>query len=319
MNLLNRLLRAAPSPGVAVEVAANYVSAASVDLGSRGTTVTAHAIEPLPEGALVPALVAQNVRDAAAVGSALARVLERVGRPKRVALVVPDPVAKVSLARLERTPERAGDLDRLIRFQMRKSAPFSMDDAQVSWVPVAQSDGAREFVVTLAKRDVIQEYETLCARAGAHAGIVDLATFNIANAVLAGRKAPLADWLLVHTAAGYASIAVLRDSRLLFFRSRGTDADDSLTDLVHQTVMYYEDRLQGAGLGRVFVSESGLGEGAPSARENSRRGLETRLNVPVETVDLRGVAALADRIASAPVLDSLAPLVGLLLRGKEAA
>ena len=48
--------------------------------------------------------------------------------------------------------------------------------------------------------------------------------------------------------------------------------------------------------------------------------LEERLARPVENVDPRTAATLTDRIAAAPVLlDALAPLVGLLLRGGEAA
>jgi hypothetical protein len=40
----------------------------------------------------------------------------------------------------------------------------------------------------------------------------------------------------------------------------------------------------------------------------------------VETVDVRLAAPLADRIMAAPaLLDALAPLAGLLLRGREVA
>jgi len=51
-----------------------------------------------------------------------------------------------------------------------------------------------------------------------------------------------------------------------------------------------------------------------------RRGLEQRLGLPVEPLDIRGAAALTDRISVAPsLLDALAPLAGLLLRGREKA
>jgi RNase H-fold protein (predicted Holliday junction resolvase) len=47
------------------------------------------------------------------------------------------------------------------------------------------------------------------------------------------------------------------------------------------------------------------------------RKLEQRLRTPVERVDPRTAAALADRIAAAPaLLDTLTPLVGLLLRDR---
>ena len=54
--------------------------------------------------------------------------------------------------------------------------------------------------------------------------------------------------------------------------------------------------------------------------EQIRRSLEERLRTPVETVDPRTAVTLTDRIIAEPaLLDTLAPLVGLLLRGREAA
>ena len=51
-----------------------------------------------------------------------------------------------------------------------------------------------------------------------------------------------------------------------------------------------------------------------------RTSLEERLNVAVEAVDPRGAAALVDRISAAPeLLDTLNPLVGILVREGRAA
>jgi hypothetical protein len=50
------------------------------------------------------------------------------------------------------------------------------------------------------------------------------------------------------------------------------------------------------------------------------RSLEERLGVVVETVNPGAAASFSDRILAAPsFLDTMAPLVGLLVRGKEAA
>jgi|SRR5262252_3427686 len=312
-------LRDSPAPPVAVEIAADRVSAASLEWRGGQPVVAAHAAEPLAPGVLVPSLTATNTHDRPGVLEPLGRVLERVGRPRRVGLVVPDVVAKVSLVKFETVPTKAQDLDQLIRWQVRKTAPFAIEEAQVSYVPALRSDDGQEFVVSLARRTVIEEYEELCAAAGAHAGIVDLCTFNVVNAVLGGSAAPDADWLLVNIAADYTSIALLRGRDLIFFRNRAADTEGTLADLVHQTAMYYEDRLKGAGFVRVFLAGAGA---APLEQatdvDAARRNLEERLRTPVETVDPRAAAALTDRIAAAPaLLDTLAPLVGLLLRDRD--
>ena len=51
-----------------------------------------------------------------------------------------------------------------------------------------------------------------------------------------------------------------------------------------------------------------------------RRSLEERLGTTVTPVDPRTAAALTDRIVGSPsLLDALAPLVGMLVRDREAA
>src|SRR5882762_7809747 len=311
-------LRDSSGPTVAVEFTAHQVSAASLEFRGHKPFVAAHAVEPLLDGALVPSLTTHNAHNRAAVVAALARVLERTGRPRRIGVVVPDLVAKVSLVRFEQVPARAADLDQLVRWQVRKTAPFAIEDAQVSYVPGQRAQDGQEFIVSLARRDVVEEYESLCAEAGAHAGIVDLATFNVVNAVLASAAPPAADWLLVNVAADYASIAILRGPHPIFFRNRIADADGTLADLVHQTAMYYEDRLKGAGFARVVLAGASSAGGRHEGDiEEFRRNLQERLATTVEAVDPRGAAALTDRITAAPpLLDTLAPLVGLLLRDK---
>jgi hypothetical protein len=255
--------------------------------------------------------------DVPAVAQVLSRVLGQIGgKPGRVSLIVPDTVAKVSLLKLEKVPAKSADLQEIVRWQVRKSAPFPIDQAVVSIAPGARgADGGSEFVVALSRADVIHQYEQVCLMAGAHAGLVDLSTFGVLNSVLSGNAVPPGDWLLVHVTDTYLTLAVVRDNALLFFRNRGEE-EGTIADLIHQTAMYYEDRLNGAGFSRVLVAGAArLPDGADSVRR-----LEERLRVSVEAVDPRGAAALQDRIgASAELLDVLSPLIGMLLRERKVA
>ena len=175
-----------------------------------------------------------------------------------------------------------------------------------------RSADGQEFVVSVARRGVIEEYEALCAEAGTHAGLVDLSTFGVINALLAGGAAPAADWLVINVAADSASIAIMRGADLIFFRNRPADAESSAMDLMHQTAVYYEDRLQGTGFARAFAV--GTSYAGPDV-DLVRRSLEERIGTTIENVDPRQVASLTDRISASPVLlDAMTPLVGLLLR-----
>jgi type IV pilus assembly protein PilM len=321
--MIRGLLTTSP-PTVAVEIAPRRISAAVVALRGGRLAVTAHAAEALPSGLVVPAVNVPNMADRGAVAAVLQRVFERLGeRSNRVALAIPDSAAKVSLLRFEKVPARTEDFEQLVRWQMKKGAPFKMEDAQISWIPGLSVPGEHEFVVVAARRDIVREYESVVEAAGAQPGVVDISSFNVINTVLAGPHPPSGDWLLVHVTAEYASLAILRGQDLVFFRNRSHQAEGSLADLVHQTAMYYEDRLNGAGLTRVVLAGAGLlandqVDGWRNA-DQARRMVEERLGTHVEAIDPRGAAELVDRIVASPeLLDTLAPLVGLLVRERAA-
>ena len=50
-------------PDVAIEIEAGHVSGARLTWKGRDATIAAHTLEPLPEGAVVPALATPNIND----------------------------------------------------------------------------------------------------------------------------------------------------------------------------------------------------------------------------------------------------------------
>ena len=309
---------ASPPADAAIEIAETAVTVAALGSHGRDTVAERYAVEPLPPGALVPSLTTDNVVNRDAVTRALAAALAQVAiKPRRVALVVPDPIARVSLLRFDRVPPRRDDLEQLIRWQMKKAVPFAVEQACLTFSPASRANGGGEYLVALARRDAIREYERLIEGIGAHAGLVDLSTLSVLNLYLAGTAAPEGDWLLVHMRPSYTSIAVVRGADVIFFRTRGHDEEDSLTDLVHQTTMYYQDRLEGTGFAHVFVGGTGR---TPDEVEQARRALDERFGIPVEPIDPAPRVMLTDRITVSPEARSgLAPLAGVLLRSRQEA
>ena len=308
-----------PVPDAAIQIAPEHVSVAV--LGGRGgePVVQGFAIEPLPAGAVIASLTAQNVVARPAVADALRRALDRAGvRPRRVSLIIPDIAARVSLLRFEKVPARREDLDQLIRWQIRKAAPFPIEEAALTFDAGAHAaDGSTEFIVVMARQDVVREYESVCEDAGMHAGLVDIATLSVLNLFLAGASVPDGDWLVIHVQPEYTSVVILRGRDVLFFRNKAGSDGDGLADIVHQSAMYYQDRLEGRGFSRVLVGGAGKTAGAIG---EMRRSVEDRLGVSVQPIDPTRAAALTDRISAAPdVLATLAPLVGLMVRSRTEA
>jgi Tfp pilus assembly PilM family ATPase len=275
----------------AVEIAPGWVTAISSD--GSGRRVAAAAGVELPAGAVTPSLTGANIGDREAVVEALRSALGAVGsRLRRVGLVIPDLAARVSLVTFAEVPSRAEDLHQLIRWQVRKSAPFAIEEAVLGHAPAgpAEGGGAR-FLVVLARRDVVTEYEEVCAEVGAQAGIVDLASLAALNVVLGAGRAADDDWLLVHMRPEYTSLAIMRGSSLLSFRSRPAADGEPVSDLVHQTVMYYHDRLGGQEFAEVVLGGRGAAAGEIDA---AGRCLVERLGVVVQTLDLASGMTLPD-------------------------
>jgi type IV pilus assembly protein PilM len=311
MSLLASWL-SSPPLDAAIEIAPEAVSIAIV--GGRGATpvVQGYAVEPLPVNAVSPSLMSTNIVDKTAVVQALRAACDSVGvRPRRAALVIPDLAAKVSLLKFEKVPTRRDDLDQMIRWQMKKSTPFPIEDACVTYSPGARTADGHEFLVVAARRDAIRDYENVCDEVGVEAGLIDLSTLAVVNLSLASTS-PSGDWLVVHMRPEYTSIVILRREDVIFFRNIAEGDTEALQDVVHQTAMYYQDRLDGRGFGRVLLG--GIGR-APGAVDVARRNIEEHMGTIVEPIDPTRGAQLTDRIHATPeLMATLAPLVGMMLR-----
>ena len=223
--------------------------------------------------------------------------------------------------RFEKTPPRVQDLDQLIKWQMRKAAPFRIEDAQVAWTESGPAaGGGHEYLVVLARRDIIESYERACDAAGLYAGLVDIASLNMVNAVLATQPATApGDWLLIHVAPGYATIAIVRAGRIIFFRNR--QAEGSGPADLERPRASDRDVPRGPPGGGAFTRAvvSGASAYGPEAVERTRRQIEEWLGIRAELLDVRAGVTLRDRIVASPeLIDSLAPASGILLRDRPA-
>jgi type IV pilus assembly protein PilM len=301
-----------PPPSLGLYLDAHRVTAVVAERAAEGAVIRAIGTSRVPDGALVPSLTAANVVDRDACARAVREALDQVGgRHRRVALAIPDTAAKVSLLPFEQVPSSARDLEQLIRLQLRKTMPFPAEQAQVAWTQGPSREGETTMVVTAVRRAVVEEYEQVCAAAGLHAGTVDLATFNVVNLVLLRAGATAGDTLLVHVTPGYASIAVVREGGIIFFRTRPADAAEPVADVVHQTRMYYEDRLAGRGFGQVLM----VAGPDVADRERIAQGLQGLFDTPVTTLSLAGIATFADRMQASEVLvGQIAAPAGIVLR-----
>lgn len=238
---IDRWLHAMPHPPLVVEVAAEHVAAAR--WGKRRGHLEGVAVEPLPLGAIMPSTVETNITQPDAVRSALRRVFTRIpaqGAP--LALLVPDLVVRVFILPFDTLPRNANDALPLLRWRLKKSVPFDVDETVVSWTRQIGREGNLEIVTAVARQQIVREYEQIIESLGAQAGVVlgsTLATLPL----LEERGATL----LVRLCGKMLTTVVTHGSNLCVYRSSEMSSEakllepQAMLDEVFPAVAYYQD------------------------------------------------------------------------------
>lgn len=248
-------------PTVAVEVRAGSVGVVRVLGQGRELALGAAALVELPPGTVALSMTETNVKDPGAFSRTLKAALERAGvmGTTRVALVLPDPVARVALfPSAELQAKKRAQVEELIRFKARKSVPFEIREARLAYVPGAAS-GSDQTLVAAISRHVLDGYEAACRAVGLEPGLVELAGPTLLTAAFEGL--PSGDRLLVNWDDGYLSLLLARGSWPLVTRTIVGAPAASPAEVareVSNTVLYYRERLGGAGLAATVLRSAFL-------------------------------------------------------------
>jgi type IV pilus assembly protein PilM len=169
-------------------------------------------------------------------------------RRVRAGLVIPDYAARVSILDFDELPGDEEQRLALVRFRLKKSVPFSIDDAQVSFsVQPAASGGKKvEVIAATIARSVLTEYETLLRNFGYQVGLVvpsSLAALPLYPVL------PGALTLVAKLSGSVFSIVVLENQQIRVFRCVDLASEESLPEdqpelmstLLQQTFAFAED------------------------------------------------------------------------------
>ncbi len=257
----HRRFLAPPAPLAAIEVRARSLGAVRLVSQGRGRSLGGAASVELPDGTLRLSVSEPNIVDADAFRHALRSVVERAGilGGGRVALVLPDPVARVALLPAADVRGRGAEADELIRFRLRKAVPFEIRSARLASVPVLAPGREPQLLVGAILGSVLEEYEGACRALGLDPGLVQLAGLVLLNSV-EERRVP-ADRVFINWDEGYVSIFLSRQGAPVLIRTlSGADAASPANVLreTSQTVVYYRERLGGAGFAEAVVRSAAI-------------------------------------------------------------
>jgi type IV pilus assembly protein PilM len=247
-------------PKLACEIASDRVLAGR--LADKGEMVEMCAAQELAPGIVVADLVENNLRQRSTVRAAIESALGSVaGRSRDVIAVVPDAAVRVVLLDFDTLPSDEEEAEGVVRFRLRKSLPFDVEKAKVSFHTQKSKDGIR-VVAAVAMASVIEDYETAFRDAGFNPGVV-LPSMLAALGAAEGQRPTL----VVKVDARTTSIAILSDDQLQLFRTlenpRGVAiTGEQLAEEVYPSVVFFQDTYH-LNIERIYVA--GLSEAGGAA------------------------------------------------------
>ena len=298
---MSRLSNNGSRPKLACEISADRVLAGRVSDGG-GRSLEAYASNELPPGSVVPDLIESNLRKPDGVFETLRDTLTSLGgRSRDVIAVLPDAAVRVVLLDFETLPPKREEAEGVVRFRLKKSLPFDVDKAKVSY-HVQPAGGGVRVIAAVALTNVIEDYEAAFRQAGFEPGVVMPSML----AALGAANAPQPS-LVIKVDARTTSIAILDGQQLLLFRTlenpRGVNVTgEQLAEEIYPSVVFFQDTYQ-MNIAQIFVA--GLPESvgaAPALR--AQTGAEVR--------DLVSASQLSGGIGTIPKW-RMAGVVGALL------
>jgi type IV pilus assembly protein PilM len=238
-------------PRLACEIAADRVLVGR--LAEDGRSLEACGARELAPGSVVPDLVEVNLRQREAVKDAIQATLHTVaGRVHDVIAVVPDAAVRVVLLEFDTLPSDSEEAASVVRFRMKKSLPFDVDKARVSYHAQKSSEGVR-VVAAVALASVVEDYEAAFREAGFNPGVVLPSMMAALGAAQGARPT-----LVVKVDSRTTSIAILNADQVQLFRTlentRGvTVSGDQLAEDIYPSVVFFQDTYH-LNIEKIFVS-----------------------------------------------------------------
>ena len=291
-----RWMDATPHPPLAFEISQDRVAAARF---TRSGSTEGYAVEELPKGAIVPSAIEPNLVNAAALNAAVRNICKSLeAGDEDAALLLPDPVIRVFVQHFDDFPRSAQEAIPMLRWKLKKSVPFEVDETLLSFMKQAPRDAGVDVVTAIARLRIVKEYEALLEGASLRPGVV-LSSSLAAISLLDDHRPAL----LARISGTSLTTAIVREGALAGYRCTELPAHaESLTpqmllEEVYPVAAYYQDTWQ-EGIESVLVAGLGgrLAEFVHPLEEEFKCPVRSLLGSAVSDGNLRADARpLADR------------------------
>jgi type IV pilus assembly protein PilM len=242
----------------------------------------------LAEGVLAISPLSDNVKIPEAFADGLAQTFpDSMGNGKKdkpAALILPDYSSRLQVLDFDTFPAKPEEQQALVRFRMKKTVPFDIETAAVSFYAQPPSGDSKkvEVVAVLVAYEILGRYEAPLREAGYQPGLVTTSALATLNLIKMNELS-----LLVKLSGKTLTILALDGSRIKMARCLELEAlaEEEVLAVIYPTIAYMEDAFTGKSKSgrpaRIWL----CGFGA-SASELARKWSE-ELNIPFEILQSR--------------------------------
>jgi type IV pilus assembly protein PilM len=261
-----------PPPALAFEL-----SEAGIALARTGRNPEFD-FRPLDPGVISVSPLRDNILDPGKLAAAVLSMVPRNGGRKRwnAALILPDSCVRISVLDFKDFPSDAKEQLALVRFRMKKSVPYDVESAALSYYPQESNGDGKKYdvVVVAAPAEIVSRYEAPFRMAAIEPGFVTisaLAALDLVNEKGTVVVAKMSGRMLTIMVVSAGSLKLVRSLEL-----NEPGIAEIAADL-YPTFVYIEDNL-GAKAEKLLLA--GLGRLGAEAREQ----FGTELELPVELI-----------------------------------
>ena len=270
-----------PPPAMAFEISEAGIATARI--GSRAELD----FHPLKPGTLAVSPLKENVEDPDEFMKAVRAVSATQAAKKRkdVALILPDYCTRMTVVDFDSFPSDPKEQASLVRFRVKRSVPFDVEAAALSYWPQAvKGEKKVDVVVVVAPIEIVARYEAPFRTAGMNPGLVTT------SALAALELAPEAGLSVLAKLTGHTLTVVVRQGgvvKLVRCLEMPSGELDDIAAVLLPTCVYIEDNLGGRAE-RLLLCGFGGRMGEAQQRFQEELGVEAEplrspLGTPGET------------------------------------
>jgi len=200
-----------------LDIGSSSVKLVHLKEGKRGYTLLAWGEAPLPPEAVVDN---QLMNSSAIVEAIRELVAQQKVKSKEVAIGVRG--HSVIIKRISMPFMSQEDLDESIQWEAEQYIPFDVKDVNIDTqilTPQADAAGQMDVLLVAAKKDMINDFTSVCAEAGLTATVVDVDAFAVQNAFEVNYpQGPNQPVVLINVGAAVTNINIVNNGLATFTR-----------------------------------------------------------------------------------------------------